>query len=137
MEQKYKDWIIENYPTPQSAINMCKEASELMNKQFPELIVTNGLIQVGDEASQRTHWWLKTKSGNVIDPTAHQYKIFGMNIKSYNEITDDHDLRKYPQGKCTNCGEPYFIGKDNWNDKTVCSSSCYQEYSDYLNKGEF
>lgn len=133
MDQKYKDWIFNNYPTPQSAINMCKEASEAMSQEFPELVVTNGLIQVGDEEKKRTHWWLKTKDGKVIDPTAHQYKIFGMAVLEYQEINDDHDLRKFSQGRCHNCGEPYFIGKDNWHDSTVCSSKCFKEYSDYLN----
>lgn len=135
IKSEYKQWIIDNYPTPNSAINLCREACEKMKEAFPELTLTNGLIQVGTEKDERTHWWCKDPEGNVVDPTAHQYKIFGMRIVFYNEIDDEHDLRKYPQGKCANCGETYFIGKNNWGDSTTCSSKCFQDYCDYLNKG--
>lgn len=133
MKAKYSNWIKKHYPTPQSAINQCSQACEKLRNDFPELIITNGLIQVGIEKDQRSHWWARTINGEIIDPTAHQYEAFGSSIIFYTEITDDHDLRNFEEGRCSNCGEHYFIGKDNWNCSTTCSSSCFKSYVKYLN----
>lgn len=136
IKPEYKQWIIDNYPTPHSAVNLCKEACEKMILEFPELVLTNGLIQVGTEKDERTHWWCKDPEGNIVDPTAHQYKIFGMRIVFYTEIDNDHDLRKYSQAVCANCGDDYFIGKNDWSDSTVCSSKCWTAYIKYLNSNK-
>lgn len=132
MKLKYKNWINQKFPTAESALNQCKEACIEMKKQFPELILTNGLIQVGIEKDMRNHWWLRDSNDKIIDPTAHQYNLFNLNIVFYSEIDDNHDLRNFTQGRCCNCGERYFIGKNNWNNSTVCSNECYSLFAKSL-----
>lgn len=36
-----------------------------------------------------------------------------------------------PWGKCTNCGSPYKRDSEG-ADETVCSSTCWQEFCDYI-----
>lgn len=133
MKKIYKEWINKNYPTPQSALNQCYEACKKMNQKFPELLITNGLIQVGIEPEERQHWWLKTLSGEIIDPTEHQYQVFGMNIVFYNEIDNEHDLRKFEQCKCIYCGTKFFLGKNDWNNRNSCSNECVEKLENYYN----
>lgn len=134
MNPKYLSWIQENYPTSDSAFNQCSFACHKMKAQFPELQITNGTVQVGCEKEERTHWWLKTSSNQIIDPTAHQYDLFNMKIVFYNEIDDNHDLRKYKLIKCMNCGDKYFLGKNNWNNSMCCSDRCSSDLENYYNR---
>lgn len=133
MKLQYNNWIKLHYPDHQSAINQCKDACEKIKNSFPELRITNGFILLANECNQRVHWWCVDEDGKTVDPTAHQY--FGHNtiICDYEEINDDHDLRNYPQGRCPNCGDHYFVGKDNWHDSTVCSSKCWTAYARHIN----
>ena len=81
MNQKYNQWVLKNFPTAESALNKCHKACIEMKKEFPELILTNGEVQVGIEKDMRTHWWLKTVNDEIIDPTAHQYQLFNLKSK--------------------------------------------------------
>jgi hypothetical protein len=131
MTQKYKAWISVNYSNPRDAVSQCKEACHKMKESFSELIITNGLVLVGLDFRQ--HWWCKTEDGDIVDPTAHQYEVFDLKISEYQEIDDDHDLRKYPQCKCMNCGEYFFYKKDSQSQNS-CSDKCSDALDAYYNK---
>lgn len=133
MPNKYDAWIKANYPTMESALGKCHQGVKAMKEQFPELEVTNGFVHFVTH-QKRAHWWLKDAQGNIVDPTAIQYpEYMGEPITEYEEIDDSHDARKYPSVKCPNCGEYYYQKPETANCSPCCTSSCYQEYVDYLN----
>jgi hypothetical protein len=123
---KYDDWIKANY-NRESSYGQCKSAVELMKSEFPELTITNGFVE-DVFWDQREHWWLKTPEGEIVDPTKSQFNC----VLSYTEIDDSHPSRNYESGTCANCGEHYYIGKDNWTDRTVCDNQCWKAYRSYL-----
>jgi hypothetical protein len=95
-DPRYEAWIKEHYPTPDSARNMCTTASREMTEAFPELIRVRGWFGWVE------HWWCKTASGEIVDPTRHQWPdIAGRS--TYREFVDGIDPE--PVGKCMNCGE--------------------------------
>jgi hypothetical protein len=124
--KKYNEWIEKNY-NPQTAYGNCAEAVKLMQKDFPELVTTNGFVH-DVRWGQREHWWLKTPSGEIVDPTKAQFPF----VMEYEEIDDKHPARNFERSVCANCGEHYYIGKD-YDDSTVCSSKCWTAYASYLN----
>lgn len=126
---KYDTWIEKNY-NKESSYGQCKTACELMKNEFPELTITNGFV-VDALWGEREHWWLKTYDESVVDPTKAQFSC----ILEYVEIDDSHPARIYERGTCANCGEHYYVGKDNWDDRTVCSRRCWTAYASYLNSG--
>lgn len=126
MKDVYKNWIEEHYPTIGSAYGHCQEAVQLMKEAFPELEVTNGfaITSWGD----REHWWLKDSEGNVVDPTAHQFVLFG-----YEEIDDTHPARNYPRRRCMDCGEYYYQTPEL--DGIMHTKACEKSYAAYINGG--
>jgi hypothetical protein len=122
---RYEEWIKSKY-NRDTACGLCAEAVKLMKAEYPELEITNGFVEDAFWG-KREHWWLKTPDGAVIDPTKAQFPA----IISYEEVDNSHPVRNYPRGRCANCGEMYYVGKD-YNDNTVCSSKCFRAYSAYL-----
>ena len=122
---KYQDWINTNYPTPQYARLACAEATLEMQEVFPELTRVRGLASVeelgGWPATKTPHWWMKTESEEIVDPTAHQYPT---RILSYEEADES---KGPPTGKCPNCGNLCH------NNDYLCSKKCDKEYLAYLN----
>jgi hypothetical protein len=124
----YIAWTAKNYPTSDSAYLQCEEATKRMVKAFPELTRVRGLAHVeepfGLPPTRTPHWWLKTKSGEVVDPTAHQYPT---RILKYEE---SDETQGPPTGKCPNCGGLCYNGD------SICSKKCEREYIAYLNSPE-
>jgi len=100
-------WIAKNYPSAQSAALACDTATAKMVAAFPELRRVRGHAMVGVDF--RPHWWCETPDGEVVDPTAHQWK---RPPHIYEEWTGSED----PHGKCINCGELLFRshGSGSW-----------------------
>jgi len=67
----YASWISANYPTAQSAVLSCAEATQRMSATFPELLRTRGEVMVG--VDYRPHWWCVSPDGTIVDPTVHQW----------------------------------------------------------------
>jgi hypothetical protein len=82
----FGSWITERYPTPESAKLQCAEATTAMVAAFPTLRRVRGHAMIGIDF--RTHWWVLTPEGKIIDPTAHQWE----------------DAEE-PCGKCIYCGD--------------------------------
>lgn len=67
MNSIYNEWILENYPTKESAKNKCNEAARLMMSAFAELSLCVGKF------NGVFHCWLVDDCGTIIDPTIHQF----------------------------------------------------------------
>lgn len=117
---QYEEWISAHYPTPESAYGKCDEATSLMAKAFPELSRVRGHYYCWSWG-ERTHWWLVTTDGSIVDPTASQFPTAGSGV--YETWTEG---AKEPVGKCPNCGDyVYDYG-------VVCSDVCARSYASYL-----
>jgi hypothetical protein len=122
---QYKNWIIDNGLSVAScASGRCREASERMQFVFPELIICKGLVcgftKEGYE-KKYPHWWLKTATQEIIDPTVAQFEFLENII--YKEATGE------PTGRCTNCGDLCYEGR------TCCSQFCDSNYKMWLEGG--
>ena len=122
---KYLDWIRVNYPTSESALLQCAQATSRMVEEFPELKRVRGLAHVKEpydlNPTQTPHWWLETSEGVVIDPTEHQYPTEILKYDPVDESKGD------PTGKCPNCGGLCYEGN------YLCSKKCDREFMAYLN----
>ena len=92
--QKYKDWISLKYPDKDSAYMNCHEAVLKLMVDFPELEAVPGYVYVG--LNYRPHWWCVLPSGEIVDPTAHQWES---KILKYDSWEGEE-----PIGKCLECG---------------------------------
>ena len=121
MNNQYLQWIKSHYPTRDSAIIQCEDATKQMLIAFPELKRVRGLIHVTEPyntlPTKCPHWWLITKDNKIIDPVAHQYPL---GIEKY--IEWDESLGE-PTGKCMNCGELCHSKQDFCSDK--CIDECF------------
>jgi len=127
MKQQYQIWI-DNYKEKHKIIaGLCFPACSLMLQNFPELQLIRGyIIDIWDK--KRTHWWLKTESGEIIDPTVSQFDnllTFGSLVyEEYNEFIHG----PLATGKCMNCGECVY------NDEQFCNVECEKNTFKYLNE---
>lgn len=109
---KYYSWILK-FVT--KAYGRCEQYSKEMQKEFPELILCKGFYYC-PYWGRRQHWWLKTETGEIVDPTYMQFPSVGLG--KYEEISDDELEDKVPSGVCLECGDPVYRGK------TFCSKTC-------------
>lgn len=133
MKPEYQEWISKNYPDPAYTLGRCKEAVDAMVEVFPELTKTNGFIDLLS-SYDRMHWWCKDAEGNIVDPTAHQFRAYADVIIDYREIDDSHPARKYPRAKCMNCGEYYYVTPELKG--ILHTPKCDKEFISYLNNGD-
>lgn len=121
MKQEYKDWIEQNYPDYTSAYVQCVKATQDMQKAFPELMRVRGEF-FDPYIGPRSHWWLKTTKGEIVDPTIKQFTYVGNG--QYQER--DESLPE-PKGKCIECGEY------TYEDSNFCCNACADAYMAYMN----
>jgi hypothetical protein len=117
---EYEAWIETNV---QEAYGRCDEVTRAMAEAFPELRRVRGhyycLVW-----GERTHWWLVTPGGAIVDPTAKQFPSGGRGVyEPWAEGTEE------PSGKCPNCGGYVYGGG------TACSDTCAREYGNYIMRG--
>lgn len=114
----YEKWIAENV---KETYGKCAEITLLMQEEFPELKRVRGhyycLIW-----GERTHWWLVDELDNIIDPTKDQFPSKGVgHYEPWIEGSPE------PTGKCPNCGELIYTGRE------LCSEECFNSYVAYCN----
>lgn len=116
MKEKYAIWISEHYPTSESAILQCEEATKRMAEEFSELKRVRGQLNViepyGLLPTKSPHWWLITIDNEIVYPVVHQ---FPLGIEKY--IQWDEKLGE-PTGRCINCGDLCRKGS------IICSEEC-------------
>lgn len=119
-----RQWIHFYPPNPSDADAVrgsCAEATAEMVRLFPELIRVRG------HYGRTEHWWCKTATGEIVDPTAAQFGV--------SEGTPDPIGRRYvehregidpePLGKCLNCGS--YVWFNAGYGGSACSAECAQE----------
>ena len=111
----YTKWIEENVTDPR---DKCFETTLDMQEAFPELTRVRGYYH--GAPGPRPHWWLVAPDGKIVDPTASQFPSRG----EYEPFEGPE-----PTGMCPNCGG--YIYDNN----SVCSYKCGDEYSKYLVDG--
>lgn len=116
-ENEYRAWI-DNINV--DVTNRCAEYTLQMQAAFPELIRVRGHYY-HPLLGARPHWWLKTPSGEIVDPTARQF-FTGGNYDEWDESEPE------PTGKCVNCGEFCYDGR------SMCSNECSRSYIEFLTK---
>ncbi len=107
----FAQWIAENVG---ETYGTCGEVTALMAVQFPELTRVRGhyfCLAWG----QREHWWLKTATGEIVDPTAGQFPSKGRGV-----YTEWNEGDEEPTGKCMNCGDYCY------REELCCCASCEQ-----------
>lgn len=100
---------------------LCKDFSERLIEQFPELKLVRGHYHCPYLKKPDPHWWCETPEGSVVDATAEQYLSFGMG--HYEPWPEEKSL---PTGKCPNCSAY------TYHYATCCSTECHNEYGEYL-----
>lgn len=97
----------------------CKEMSEALIAQNPELALVRGHYHCPIDGPQQ-HWWCKDKDGKVIDPTVKQFKVgFGEYV--------EFDGRC----QCDNCGKEFIEGADGSRHEgrySFCSYKCNGQF---------
>lgn len=130
MDQKYQEWIDAKLKSGDDPFTKCAEWTLEMQAAFPELIRVRGQVMLSN-LWERDHWWLKTPTGEIVDPTkaqfAQEYYSGGATVLWYQERDESEPE---PTGMCANCGGLIYGGRD-----TVCSDSCARAYCAYLGVG--
>lgn len=117
MRDQYKAWIDSN--VNDGGYGYCFEATRRMVEDFPELVRVRGHYYC-HTWGERGHWWCKTASGEIVDPTAMQFPS-----KGYGEYIEWDESQQEPTGMCPNCAGLCYDGG------TCCSENCHIEYAAY------
>lgn len=122
-----ENWLEKNSGPNEDGYGQCKQAAEEMAKAFPELAITKGHAYCPSPWNRRDHWWLKTATGEIVDPTAKQFPL----IFEYEEYFPGMHIRL---GKCMECGAE-IMGPESLEgvySTTFCSEACAQATAAYL-----
>ena len=119
MKADYQNWIFASgLDQFENSYGQCQRVVAEMKKAFPELKIVSGWYHCCFWG-ERQHWWLVDEDGSIVDPTVSQFPSKGMG--DY----EPYDGRPLPTGKCMNCGDYIYTGRD------VCSDSCGEAYVAY------
>jgi len=94
----------------------CKEYSEQLVKNNPDLILVRGYYYCSVYGKQ-AHWWVKDNLGNIIDPTKDQFPSKGNGV--YEEF--DGIIECSECGKKITESEARFDGNGHY---AFCSTKC-------------
>jgi hypothetical protein len=97
-----------------------------MQKTFPELELRKGFFH-SNLWGRRQHWWLRTKEGEIVDPTFAQFPVEVGFDNLYQDLTDlpEEELAEIvPSGVCMNCGDDIFQATSVQD--LFCSEPCHQ-----------
>ncbi len=114
MKKAYREWI--NKQVPKDCTGECEEITEEMGGAFPELVKVRGHYHC-PVLGKRQHWWLKTKTGQIVDPTKAQFPSGG--AFEYEEHVEGSEE---PVGKCMQCGEYVYLSAGAGTH--ACSKKC-------------
>lgn len=115
----------------------CLAACHEMRAVFPELRLVRGWVVTvecwnshhAEPDFQESfnpadgHFWLETDAGLVVDPTRKQFR----DQHGYYVAFDERLADTLPTGKCCNCGDYCYGGRD-----MLCSEECERSYTAYV-----
>lgn len=108
----YREWIAQNVPA--ECTGMCKEFCNKMLAEFPELKLVRGHVYLPKCDEAWPHWWLLSDD-EIVDPTISQFPSM--------ILYEPHDENEpEPTGRCLNCGEYCYNGRD------CCSDDCFTSF---------
>ena len=73
-------------------MGLCAEYTAAFAEHFPELKRVKGFVTLRS-GLRRSHWWLETADGKIVDPTASQFEteyFWYAGIASYEPFNDDN-----------------------------------------------
>jgi hypothetical protein len=120
---KYYDWM-NNKLRQESPLNKCKEWTDEMHKQFPELKRVRGYVWL-QSGLKRPHWWLVTEQKQILDPTGSQFLMGYYGINPIRDYEPFDESKGEPHGTCMNCGEL------SWYSASACSRACEGKLEQY------
>lgn len=129
-DNRYTTWI-KAYADERNGLLLgkCREACVAMAKAFPELTAVPGHVLVM-HWGQRSHWWLTTPDGEIVDPTASQFPL----VIEYQPWTPVSDVQV---GRCYQCGAALYakvqsLGEDAAS-RDFCDAACTAKALAFLN----
>lgn len=118
---QYAEWIAQH--VVEDGTGQCAEVTKQMAAAFPELTRVRGHYYC-DRWGERTHWWLVTADGTIVDPTAQQFPSKGTG--TYVPWVEGEEE---PTGTCLNCGQPAY------RQRNFCSDACDAVTTAEFNRG--
>lgn len=116
-----------------STAGLCGAATAAMVLDFPELRRARGYARSARDGWRHTHWWCVAAEGEIVDPTADQFDVFG-GVVRYEEH-DDKLHGPLPMGKCPDCGN-YVYEDDPARYDAFCNRECHDRTVAYLNEAK-
>lgn len=135
MDERYREFIDQNYASYEQCYGRCHEASARMKESFPELNIVKGWVFCS--WGRRDHSWLETVDGEKIDPTGKQFPGWPMLI--YEAWQSGMEVCV---GRCMNCGNDIYrvvqsLDPDDpandVGDTSICSDECADDFTRSLN----
>jgi len=68
---QYRAWIADYEASRAPVVGQCQKVCNAMRTAFPELELRGGWVRT--PLGYDTHYWLLTRDGEIIDPTASQF----------------------------------------------------------------
>jgi hypothetical protein len=113
----FEAWIRDNVQG--DSYGKCRETTLEMASAFPALTRVRGHYWCPVRNERLEHWWLVTRNGTVVDPTAMQFLSAGTG--RYEPWTEGAEE---PVGTCLTCGAYRYAGRDD----PFCSEACLQNW---------
>lgn len=125
---RYLDWIREHVKGPGHGYGKCVEVTGAMLEAFTgELRRRRGFFH--DALwGRRTHFWMLTAEGEVVDPTGCQHPsgaLLPASAELYEDLTDlteEEMADRVPSGRCAECGA------DCYRERMFCSDPCARAF---------
>ena len=111
---EYWQWIAAHQPT--NPRGQCVTVTLAMAEAFPALRRVRGHYTCPLDG-RRSHWWLVTTDGQIVDPTQDQFQSNG--VGDYEEYEGPE-----PTGQCLDCGALLFGASYFCND--ICAQACLE-----------
>lgn len=119
--RSYDEWIDAYVARTPIVRGSCGSATREMNEAFPELHRVTGFVTtMMGETSE--HFWLETSDGDVVDPTASQFRG---GVLEYRAFQPGDEVRV---SRCMQCGDDIYACLASLDDvptrRSMCSDEC-------------
>lgn len=111
---------------PHRTLGRCRQEASAMQADFPELTIVKGhvILFAPEGMTRRSHWWLTTPEGEIVDPTRGQFPYA---IYRYKPYAPGDPVRL---GACINCGATIY-GRLGDSSPATCSDACTEEFDKF------